>query len=105
MRKIIDKLKTLKLRTIIFTIIQFLAYVNQVIAVLGQSSWASMAWYQWTSLIVTILITILTYWYNNDWSKLAQSTGDIYDMVKDGEITQTELEDFIKKHEKEEKRE
>lgn len=105
MRKIIDKLKTLKPRTIIFTIIQFLAYVNQVIAVLGQSSWASMAWYQWASLIVTILITILTYWYNNDWSKLAQSTGDIYDMVKDGEITQTELEDFIKKHEKEEKRE
>lgn len=105
MRKIIDKLKTLKPRTIVFTIIQFLAYVNQVIAVLGQSSWASMAWYQWISLIVTILITILTYWYNNDWSKLAQSTGDIYDMVKDGEITQTELEDFIKKHEKEEKRE
>lgn len=95
-------LKNIKISTWIRTILQFLAYVNQAIAIMGQTSWASAVWYQWASLGVTVAITVFTYWYNNDWTNLAQSTGEIYDMVKDGELTQEELADFINKHKKSE---
>lgn len=96
------KLKELKTDMILRTVLQVLAYINQAIAIIGQSSFASAAWYQWLSLGLTVVITVVTYWYNNDWTNLAISTGDIYDMVKDGEITQEELNDFIEKHKKEE---
>ena len=98
-----NKLKQLKPAMILRTVLQVLAYINQVIAIMGQSSWASAPWYQWVSLGVTVLITVISYWYNNDWTNLAISTGDVYDMVKDGKITQEELEEFINKHKKEEK--
>lgn len=97
---IFAKLKTLKKGTIIRTILQILAYVNQLIALLGRTSFANNVVYQWIAFGFTVVVTIVTYWYNNDWSKAAQVCGDIFDMLKDGKITQEELMAFLSKYEK-----
>lgn len=98
MKKIIEKIKSLKFGTILRTILQILAYANQIVAIIGRTSYADAAWYQWLSIGITIAITILSYWYNNDWTKLAQMSGSVFDMLKDGKITKDELKDFINKH-------
>lgn len=99
MKKIIEKIKSLKTGTLVRTALQILAYINQIVAIAGNYSFAKdQPWYMWVSLALTIVVTVLSYWYNNDWTKLAQTTGDIYDMVKDGKITKEELDEFVEKH-------
>lgn len=93
-------MKQISSGTIARTLLQFFAYVNQVVAVIGSTSFANAMWYQITSLVITIIITLLTYWYNNDWTNLAQCTGDIFKMVKDGSISKEELYEFIDNHKK-----
>lgn len=97
-KKVIEKIKALKKGTIIRTIIQFLSYVNQIIAIVGFQTFADNVIYQWITVILTIVITALSYWYNNDWSKAALTVKDIFDMLKDGKITYEEVQNFIKKY-------
>lgn len=98
MRKIIDKIKSLDKGTICRTILQFCAYVNQFIAIIGASSFANLPAYQWISFGVTFVVTAVSYWYNNDWTNIAQLCGKIYDMLEDGKITKDEMEKFIQDH-------
>lgn len=91
-------MKKVDIHTIIRTVLQGLAYVNQFIAILGNSSFASSPVYQWISFGITVVVTLLTYWYNNDWSNAAITVRDIFDMMKDGKITKEEVDDFIKKY-------
>lgn len=102
-KKIIEKLKSLSTGTAIRTVLQILIYINQFIAILGSSSFAASPVYQWISFGVTLVITALTYWYNNDWTKAAQTSEEIFDMLKDGKITYEEMKKFIDEHNKEEK--
>lgn len=98
MKKLFEKLKSIDKGTIIRTILQILAYANQLVAVSGRNTFASSPVYQWISLIVTVVITAIAYWFNNDWSKFAIMARDIFDMLKDGKITKEELSAFIEKH-------
>lgn len=91
-------MKNLSKGTIFRTIFQVLTYANQIVAIFGQSSFASAAWYQWTSVILTIIVTSVSYWYNNDWTNIAKLSGDVFDMLKDGKITEDELKTFMDKH-------
>jgi SPP1 family holin len=100
MKKIIAKLESLKAGTIVRTILQILAYINQFVALLGSTTFADNPVYQWISFGFTIVITAVSYWYNNDWSRFAQMSGDVFDMLKDGKITQDELTNFINKYKK-----
>lgn len=100
MKKIIEKLKQLDKGTICRTILQIGAYANQIIAIFGQESFANDTWYQIISLVVTIIVTGVSYWYNNDWSNGALLVRDIFDMLQDGTITKEEIKEFIKKHKK-----
>lgn len=95
MKKIIAKLKTLDKGTIIRTILQILVYINQLVALVVQMPFAKSPVYQWITFIVTVLITGITYWYNNDWSKFAQLSGSIFNMLKDGKITPEEIDQFV----------
>ena len=97
-KKIIEKLKSLSTGTAVHTVLQVLIYINQFIAILGSSSFASSPVYQWISFGVTLVITPLTYWYNNDWTKAAQTSEEIFEMLKDGEITYEEMNKFIEEH-------
>lgn len=97
-KKIIDKIKSLDKGTICRTILQIATYVNQVIALVGMTSFASSPVYQWITFGVTLVVTAVSYWYNNDWTNFAQLAGEILDMLSDGKITKKELEEFIQKH-------
>ena len=92
----------IKLGTFIRTVLQILAYVNQIVAVLGATSFANSCVYQLISLGITIVITALSYWYDNDWTSGAKLCSDIFNMVKDGKITEEELKEFMKKYGKKE---
>ena len=93
--------KKMKLGTIIRTILQVLTYINQIVAIVFQTiGKTDNPVYLWVSVIITVIVTTITYWYNNDWSNLAKTTGEVFDMVKDGKITKEELDNFINNHKK-----
>lgn len=77
------------------TILQILAYVNQVIAVFSTASFAQNLWYQIISLVATLVTSAVTYWYNNDWTALAILTGKVFTALKDGKIDKNDLEQFM----------
>lgn len=97
MKKFIEKIKSLKFGTIMRTILQILVYANQILIFIGKTPWATHPIYIWVSFAVTILVTLASYWYNNDWSKAAQISGEILDMLEDGKITKEEMQAFIDK--------
>ena len=102
MKNLINMIKNLDKGTICRTILQIGAYINQLIACIGMTSFASSPVYQWISFGVTLVITIVSYWYNNNWTEFAHLAGDIFEMLKDGKITKEELDEFMKKHKKSE---
>ena len=93
-------IKSPKIGTIVRTILQILAYANQVVALIGQTTFASAVWYQWVSFGLTLAITIISYWYNNDWTNFAKVSSEIFDMLKDGKITEDEVKKFVDNHNK-----
>lgn len=98
MKMFFENFKKINLGTKIRTFLLILTYINQIIALGGLSSYASSPVYQWISFTITLTITILSYWYNNDWTGFAQLAGDILKMLKDGKITSVELKEFVDKH-------
>ncbi len=94
-QKIITAIKSTDKGTIYRTIVQILAYINQLVAVIGSTSFASHPAYQWISFIVTLVSTTVSYWYNNDWSNGAILVGRLFKMLRDGKITQNEIEEFM----------
>lgn len=88
----------LSLATKLRTILQVLAYVNQFLIVLGTSPLGNSPVYQMVSLVIVIAITAVTYWYNNDWTGLAKVSTEIFDMLKDGSISNEEMNEFIESH-------
>ena len=94
-QKIIDGLKSGDKGTILRTILQVLAYVNQLVALIGRTSYAEAAWYQWLSLGVTFVITAITWWYNNDITSAARWGSKVMDALKDGKITEDEVKELL----------
>lgn len=100
MWKIIEKIKSLSKGTLVRTVLQILAYINQIVALVGQTTFASAVWYQWVTFGLTLVITIISYWYNNDWTNFAKVSSEIFDMLKDGKITEDEVKKFLENHSK-----
>lgn len=88
-------LKSLDKGTVLRTILQVLAYVNQVVAIVGQSSFAQSEWYQWLSIGVTFTITVITWWYNNDFTSAAQWGTKVLEALKDGKLTEDEVRELL----------
>lgn len=99
-KKIIDKINSLDTGTKVRTLISALAYINQIVALIGMNSYAMSPVYQWISFGLTIVISIVSYWFNNDWTEFAQLAGTILDMLQDGKITAEEVWKFVEKHNK-----
>lgn len=91
-------LKDLDRGTILRTVLQFLVYINQIVALFSDTPISNSSIYQWITVIVTVLVTAIGYWYNNDWTKMARMSRDIFDMLKDGTITEEEYSAFVKDH-------
>lgn len=101
MKNLISKIKAIDKKTLCRTILQFLAYVNQIIALIGQTTWASSQWYQWLSFGFTSAITIVTWWNNNDITAFARLGTRVLDALKDGKLTKEEVIEMLEKSNKE----
>lgn len=101
--KLFEKLRKLDKGTIVRTVLLVLGWANQIVAIIGSTSFASATWYQVVTVVLTVLISGITYWYNNDWTQGALLTRDLFDMLQDGKITKEEVEEFIAKHSKKDK--
>ena len=99
MRKLIEKIKSLDKGTVIRTVVLILALANQGIAVLGATSYASAAWYQITSITVTIATALFTAWKNNDFTAFAKLGTGVLHALKDGKITPDEVAELLEKSE------
>ena len=91
MKCVIAKIKAIDKKTLCRTFLQFLAYVNQIIALIGQTTWANAEWYQWVSFGFTAAITIVTWWNNNDITAFARLGTRVLDALEDGTITEEEV--------------
>lgn len=95
MKKIIDKIKSIDRGTLVRTIVLAIAAINQVVAFIGKTTFASADWYQWLSLVVLIVTAIVAWWENNDITSFAQLGTKIVDALEDGKITTDEVKDIL----------
>lgn len=93
--KIKDTVTSRDKGTIIRTVLHWLSIANEIVAIIGQTSFAAAEWYQWMSLGLVILFTALTWWYNEDFTKLAKMGSKVLDALKDGKITLDEVQHFL----------
>lgn len=88
--------------SIIRAILQVLAIVNQIVAVLGKSSFASADWYQWLSVGVLIAISLVNMWENVDITEFATFGTKLVDALQDGKVTLEEAKGLLEKQEEKE---
>lgn len=103
--KIKDKLATVDKGTIIRSTTLVLAMANQVIAIIGASTFANSVWYQIASVVVTVISSLVSAWENNDWTYYAKLGTGVLDALEDGKITVDEVQELLDKHKVEEKTE
>ena len=96
MNKLIEKLKAVDKGTLIRTISLVVAILNQVVAVIGASSFANAVWYQVLSIVATIATSVWAAWENNDWTFFARLGTKVLDALEDGKITKEEVEGLFK---------
>ena len=97
MKTLFQKIKTLDLGVIARSIMLILAYVNQMIAVIGMQSFATSMTYQVLSLILTLAASTLAAWKNNDFTHLAQLAGKVLKALKDKKLDEKEIQDLLDK--------
>ena len=100
MKKILKKLKSVDKGTIIRSAALVLAIINQVIAVIGATSFASATWYQIVSIIATVLTALINAWENNDWTYFARLGTKVLDALEDGKLTKEEVLEMLEKSDK-----
>ena len=93
---IINRIKSLDKGTLLRSISFIAAYINQIVAIVGRESFADASWYQIASLIMTLCVSAICAWKNNDFTYLAQLSGKVLKALKDKKITDNEIEDLLK---------
>ena len=97
MKTFINKIKQLDKGTIIRTILLICAYINQIIALIGMLSFATSPIYQAITVIITLIISAITAWKNNDFTHLAQLAGSVLKALKDGKVEENEVQELLAK--------
>lgn len=92
---LIKKIKDFGTGTLVRTILFYLALINEVIAAVGRTSFASAVWYQWVSLIFVVVTAVFTWWYNQDFTSLARLAGKVLDDLQDGKLSKDEVEQLV----------
>lgn len=73
------------------------ALVNECLALFGRGALPfteNMA-YQVVSIVVTIVVAAINCWYNNDITKIARLAGSVFAALKDGRVTEAELQSIL----------
>ena len=98
MKKFFEKFKMRDKGTIVRTILLVLSIANYILALIGKTCWGTGPVYEWISFGIFLVMTLISYWYNNNWTGFASLAEDIFNMLSDGKITSEELTAFIAKH-------
>ena len=74
------------------------ALANQGLAIFGRGElpFTENMTYQVITLVATIVLAVITAWKNNDITKVARLAGEVFDSLKDGKITEEEIETMLK---------
>lgn len=83
--------------TLARSITLIIAIANQIVAIVGASTFATSTWYQVASIIVTVVTSIVNAWENNDWTYYAKLGTGILDALEDGKITADEVQELLNK--------
>ena len=100
-----NKFKKIDKGTLFRTITLILAIANQIVAVIGSSTFASATWYQVLSIVVTCVTAVWTAWKNNDWTYFARLGTGVLRALKDGKITEDEVKELFGTDESDETKE
>lgn len=84
------KIKSYK-STILRSVLVGCIIANHIVAVLRATSFASQPAYQIGSIVLTIIMSVITVWKNNDFTYLAQLGSGIMHVLEDAEIVIEEL--------------
>ena len=100
MKAFFEKFKMRDKGTILRTIFLILSLINYVISMVGKKYWGSGSIYEYVSFGIFVLMVVISYWYNNNWTGFASIANDIFNRLADGKITEEEIIDFRNKHKK-----
>lgn len=100
MKAFFEKFKMRDKGTILRTIFLILSLINYVISIVGNKYWCSGSIYEYVSFGIFVLMVVISYWYNNNWTGFASIANDIFNRLADGNITEEEIIDFRNKHKK-----
>lgn len=100
MKAFFEKFKMRDKGTILRTIFLILSLINYVISMVGKKYWGSGSIYEYVSFGIFVLMVIISYWYNNNWTGFASIANDIFNRLADGKITEEEIIEFRNKHKK-----
>lgn len=73
------------------------ALVNQCLVIFGKDvlPFTENMAYQVVSLVAVVVIAAINAWYNNDISQIALLSGEVFDALSDGKITEEEIEKML----------
>ena len=100
MKAFFEKFKMRDKGTILRTIFLILSLINYVISMVGKKYWGSGSIYEYVSFGIFVLMVVISYWYNNNWTGFASIADDIFNRLSDGKITEEEIIEFRNKHKK-----
>ena len=100
MKAFFEKFKMRDKGTILRTIFLILSLINYVISMVCKKYWGSGSIYEYVSFGIFVLMVVISYWYNNNWTGFASIANDIFNRLADGKITEEEIIDFRNKHKK-----
>ena len=88
----------IKASTIARIVALLFALTNQCLALWGQDvlPFADNEVYQLITLALTITLAAINAWENNDITPFARTAGRVLDALKDGKITEDEVENLLK---------
>lgn len=96
MKKIIEFFKKFDKGAFCRTVLFYLSLINEIVAIIGSTTFAQSPIYQWVSLGFLAVTGILSWWYNNDYTSMAKLAGQVLEFLKDGRLTEEEVKELLK---------
>ena len=90
-------MSSIKTDTIIRTAVLAISLINQIIVMCGLNPlpFADDEIYAFVSTLVTVAVSIWSWWKNNSLTKTAQAADEVKDAIKSGTITTGDVETLV----------
>ena len=90
-------MSSIKTDTIIRTAVLAISLINQIIVMCGLNPlpFADDEIYAFVSTLVTVAVSIWSWWKNNSLTKTAQAADEVKDAIKSGTITTDDVEALV----------